>query len=420
MRVQDLKDKKILILGFGREGKDTLLFLRKYFSKKKIGIADQKQGSGYLKKIKDYDVIIKSPGVPNWKIAPFLKKKQVVTSQTDIFFSECPGTIIGVTGTKGKSTTASMIYGVLRSGGVRAHLLGNIGEPVLSHLAKAKPEDVFVYELSSFQLENLRKSPHIAVLLNVYPEHLDHHQSHAKYAWAKARIAMYQTPTDFLIYNQDSKVVSTIAKLSKAQKLPFKLGPTKLSTTWSGQVSRPVLASVKPARIVGELFGIPKQKIERAIKNFKPLEHRLEKVGEWKGITFYNDSLATIPEATVAALDALGTNVSTLIAGGYDRGLDMKKLGERIKKSNIKTLILFPTTGTKILQSIKRPPQSFFAKDMKEAVRLAYLHTPKKKICLLSPAASSFNMFKDYKDRGEQFKKWVAYYGKRKKISFQA
>ncbi|MDP4007126.1 MAG: UDP-N-acetylmuramoyl-L-alanine--D-glutamate ligase [bacterium] len=410
MRIQDLKGKKILILGFGREGKDTLLFLQKHFPKKKVGIADQNQGSGYLKKIKDYDVIIKSPGVPNWKIAPFLKKKQVVTSQTDIFFSECPGTIIGVTGTKGKSTTASMIYDVLKSGGVRAHLLGNIGEPVLSHLAKARPEDVFVYELSSFQLENLKKSPHIAVLLNVYPEHLDHHQSHAKYAWAKARIAMYQTPTDFLIYNQDSKVVSTIAKLSKAQKLPFK------SKTRPGLV----LASAEPARIIGRLFGIPKQKIERAIKNFKPLEHRLEKVGEWKGITFYNDSLATIPEATIAALDALGSNVHTLIAGGYDRGLDMKKLGERIKKSEIKTLILFPTTGAKILQSMKNPPQSFFAKDMKQAVRLAYLHTPKKKICLLSPAASSFNMFKDYKDRGEQFKKWVAYYGKRKKISFQA
>src|SRR3989338_7397477 len=119
MRVQDLKDKKILILGFGREGKDTLLFLRKKFPKKSIGIADQKQGKDYLKKIKNYDVIIKSPGVPNWKIAPFLKKKQIVTSQTDIFFNECPGTIIGVTGTKGKSTTASLIHAVLKSGGVR-------------------------------------------------------------------------------------------------------------------------------------------------------------------------------------------------------------------------------------------------------------------------------------------------------------
>ncbi|MBI2642234.1 MAG: UDP-N-acetylmuramoyl-L-alanine--D-glutamate ligase [Candidatus Wildermuthbacteria bacterium] len=409
MHVQDLKDKKILILGFGREGKDTLLFLHKHFPKKKIGIADQKQGKGYLKKIKDYDVIIKSPGVPNWKIAPFLNKKQVVTSQADIFFSECPGTIIGVTGTKGKSTTASMIYDVLKNGGIRAHLLGNIGEPVLSHLTKAKPEDVFVYELSSFQLENLKKSPHIAVLLNVYSEHLDHHQSHAKYAWAKARIAMYQTETDFLIYNKEDKIASTIAKLSKAQKLPFKTKPGLVSTKLGL-----VLASPEPARIIGKLFGIPKQKIERAIKNFKPLEHRLEKAGEYHGITFYNDSLATIPEATVSALDALGTNVHTLIAGGFDRGLSFQKLGKKIPKSGVKTLILFPTTGRKILQSIKKPPQSFFAKNMKEAVRLAYLHTPKRKVCLLSPASSSFNMFKDYKDRGEQFKKWVKQYGKRK------
>lgn len=401
MRVQDLEKKKILILGFGREGKDTLLFLRKKFPKKSIGIADQKQGKGYLKKIKDYDVIIKSPGVPNSVVSPFLTKKQKITSQTELFFKECPGMIIGVTGTKGKSTTASLIYAVLKSGGVRAHLLGNIGEPVLSYLAKAKPEDVFIYELSSFQLENLKQSPHIAVLLNVYPEHLDHHQSFAKYVRAKANIAKHQAAENFLIYNTENKIAANIAKLSKAQKIPFKGG----------------FGSKEPAILVGKLFGISDAKIQRAIKAFKPLEHRLEKIGEWKGITFYNDSLATIPQATMGALDTLGPKVHTLIAGGYDRGISYDVLGKRISKSNVQLIILFPTTGEKIFKALTKPTEYLTLESMKEAVEQAFLRTPKGKVCLLSPASSSFNMFKDYKDRGEQFKKWVTYYGKRKKVS---
>ena len=425
MTLQELATKKVLLLGFAREGRDTLLFLRKKFPKKVIGIADQKElsfnfgssrnkvkvhaGKNYLKALKNYDVIIKSPGIPNWKIARFLKKGQRVTSQTEIFFDECPGTIIGVTGTKGKSTTASLIHAVLTGGGVRSRLLGNIGEPVLSYLSRAKPEDVFVYELSSFQLENLKQSPHIAVLLNVYPEHLDHHGSFAKYVWAKANITRHQIQTNFLIYNAKDPLVSKIAKGSKAQKLPF----VPLRNLVSKNLETKFLTSAEPARIIGKLFGIPAKKIELAIKNFKPLEHRLERVGKYGGITFYNDSLATIPEATVAAIDALEPKVHTLVAGGFDRGLSFEKLGKKIMASNIRTLILFATTGTKILAAMKKPPRSFFAKDMKEAVRLAYQHTPKGKICLLSPAASSFNMFKDYKDRGEQFKKLAKRYGEK-------
>lgn len=424
MLISGLTGKKILILGFGREGQDSFLFLRKKFPKKVIGIADQKTslsfnfngrekhtilhlGKNYLTALKTYDVIIKSPGIPTWKIAPFLKKGHIVISQTEMFFEQCPGMIIGITGTKGKSTTATLIHAVLKGGGVRSRLIGNIGEPVLSYLKKAKPEDIFVYELSSFQLENLKRSPHIAVLLNIYPEHLDHHGSFAKYAWAKANIAKHQTAEDFLIYNAKSKIAANIAKLSKAQKLPFSPARSR-----SGQSKNLWIASTEPAKIIGSLFGISKQKINQAIGAFKPLEHRLERVGKYREITFYNDSLATIPEATIAAIDALGPKVHTLIAGGFDRGLNMKKLGKKIKKSNIKILILFPTTGKKILAAVKKPPRTFFAKTMEEAVKLAYLHTPKERICLMSPAASSFNMFKDYQDRGEQFKKFVHQHGK--------
>src|SRR3989344_5245588 len=191
MLISELQDKQILILGFGREGQDSFLFLREKFPEKSIGIADQKEfeelspeaklllnkdrkvvlyvGDSYVKQLNKYDVVIKSPGIPFHALKPYLKKNQILTSQTNIFFANCPGTIVGITGTKGKSTTASLIYHVLKGGlARRVHLVGNIGEPVLKFLEGATKDDVFVYELSSFQLENATQSPHIAVFLNLY------------------------------------------------------------------------------------------------------------------------------------------------------------------------------------------------------------------------------------------------------------
>ena len=421
MTIDQLRNKKILILGFSREGRDTFLFLRTHFPKKVIGIADQKDsiphlpkkgvriylGKNYLRALKKYEVIVKSPGIAPHTIAPFLRKSHVVTSQTAMFFKLAEGTIIGATGTKGKSTTASLIAKVLQSGKMQVKLIGNVGTPVLQYLNKQSPEDVFVYELSSFQLEHVTKSPHIAVLLNLYPEHLDHHKSFAAYAKAKANITKYQSKTDFLLYNAKDAKVAAIAKKSKAQRLPFAAKPR------GSQVLK-FVAPTEPAFLIGKLFGISQKKIQKTIQSFQPLPHRLERVGTFKQITFVNDSLATIPESTIAALDVLGKKAETLIAGGFDRGIDYKKLGKKIEKSNLKTLILFPSTGTKILESIRKPPPHHFAKTMREAVQLCYKYTSKGKVCLLSPAASSFTMFQDYQNRGNQFKKFARYYGKKK------
>lgn len=414
MKLEELRGKKILVLGFGREGRDTLSFLRKRFPEQGIGVADQKAsldingkgvklhlGKSYLKSIRKYEVIIKSPGISPRVIAPYVGKKQRITSQAAIFLTNCKGTVIGVTGTKGKSTTSSLIQHVLKKGGYKAHVIGNIGKPVLQFLSKGK--DIFVYELSSFQLGELWQSPHIAVLLNVYPEHLDYYKNFQEYAEAKARITKFQQKEDILIFNKKDPVVSAIASKSKAKKIPFTLERGRGS--W--------IASKEPAIIIGKLYNIPKSVIESAIKTFKPLPYRLEKVGEWKGISFVNDSLATIPEATIAALDALEPNVYTLIAGGLDRGISFQNLSKRIAKSSVKTLILFPQTGKKIIQGLKNPPQTFFVQDMKEALKIAYQYTPQGKICLLSPAAPSFNLFRDYKERGDQFTKWARAYGKK-------
>jgi UDP-N-acetylmuramoylalanine--D-glutamate ligase len=406
MKLKDLEDKKILILGFGREGQDTFFFLRKLFPQKVLGVADAKEkidfkfdknivchlGKEYLKSLKDYQVIIKAPGVPLKNIPSAFRKK--ITSQTEIFFDNCPGKIVGVTGTKGKSTTAALIYQVLKKGGFKAHLVGNIGEPVLSYLLRAKKDDIFAYELSAHQLFTLKQSPHIAVLLNIYPEHLDYYKSFKEYTQAKANIAKYQSSSDYFIFNSQDLLVGKIAKTSKARKIAI--------------LGKYYELDKAAAREVGQIFKIPAKTIARALKEFKPLAHRLEYVGKFQGIEFYNDSLSTIPETCMEALDFLGDKVETLILGGFDRGLNFDKLAQRIKKSKVKTLILFPTTGQKIWQALgKNKIRGLFVKDMKIAVELAYANTQKGKVCLMSPASPSFGIFLDYAQRGDLFKKFV-------------
>ncbi|OGE19375.1 UDP-N-acetylmuramoylalanine--D-glutamate ligase [Candidatus Daviesbacteria bacterium RIFCSPLOWO2_02_FULL_41_8] len=412
--------QKTLILGFGREGKSTLDYFKKHNPDMEVGIADQSDGEDYLKKIKDYDLIIKSPGVP---YLPEIKEAQLlgktISSATQIFFAKFSGKIIGVTGTKGKSTTASLIYEVLKKGGLDVHLVGNIGKPALELLDQLNEDSIVVYELSSFQLEDLSKSPHIAVITNLYAEHLDHHGDFFSYKEAKTNIAKFQTKKDYLIYNQDIPELRYIAEQSKANKIPFSSKDKQMVSDLVHKDTIPLLGEFNllntvPAVIIGRLFKVADNKIEEAIINFRPLPHRLEFVAETKGIRFYNDSLSTIPQATAEALSALGKNVETLIAGGYDRGLDYSVLGEAIAKSGIKTLILFPETGIKIwealelkMENLKLKIKKFNTESMKEAVELAFKHTAPGKIVLLSPASTSFNLFRDYEDRGNQFKEWV-------------
>jgi UDP-N-acetylmuramoylalanine--D-glutamate ligase len=442
MRLEELKNKKVLILGLGREGKDTFKFLSKIFPEKTFGIADKDKncelritnyelrkirwhlGENYLKALKDYDVIIKSPGVPiHLPEVERAFREGKITSQTEIFFENYKGKIVGITGTKGKSTTASLIYKVLKEGGLKVHLAGNIGKPVLNYLISSKEDEVFVYELSSHQLYNLKISPHIAVFLNIYPEHLDYYKDFNEYLMAKANITLWQTENDFLIYNFKDKNLRKIAEKSKAKKIPIKDHSIVLKNIGIKKI--PFYGDFYGLNIacaieVGKIFGVEKKKIKRAIEKFKPLPHRLEYVGKFKGIDFFNDSLSTIPQTTIAALNSLGEKVQTLILGGYDRGLDFKELAREILKRKIKNLILFPETGNRIWQEIlnqveddKNLPRAILVQNMKDAVKLSFELTPKGKICLLSPASPSFGIFKDYKERGNLFKKYLKYYGKK-------
>ena len=442
MKIKELENKRILILGFGKEGVDTFVFLRKLFPKKVIGVGDKLEfenlgkkvkellepdrkaklyfGKGYLKSLKKYQVIIKSPGIPPYlkELRQAKKEGKIITSQTEIFLQNCPGRVIGITGTKGKSTTTSLIYKILKKAKKSAYLVGNIGKPALSFLLSAKEEDIYVYELSSHQLFDIKTSPQIAVFLNIFPEHLDYYRSLKEYIKAKANITKFQTKNDYLVFNRKDKIVKEIAKKSKAQKIDFnsvKLEKIikKKDIPLKGNFN---LLNIKAAVAVGRIFKIPNKTISLAVKNFKPLSHRLEYVGEYKGIKFFDDALSTIPETTIAAIDALGRDVETIILGGFDRGLDFSDLAKKIIKTNIKTVILFPTTGKRIWEEIKKRanrkktkklPKSFSADNMKEAVEIAYKNTKQGKICLLSCASPSFSIFKNYKEKGELFKKYV-------------
>lgn len=447
MYLEKFKNKKLLILGFAREGMDNFIFLRKLFPQKILGVGDRTEfkrlgkegqkllksdkkielnlGKNYLKNLGDYDIILKTPGIP-FRLKELEKAKKrgvVITSQTEIFLENCPGKIIGVTGTKGKSTTASLIYTILKEAGLKAHLVGNIGNPVLSLLLKAEKKDIYVYEMSSHQLFNIKKSPQIAVFLNVFPEHLDYYRNFNEYALAKGNITKFQTQKDYLVFNGKNEIVKKISRKSKSKKIDLNsLKLEKIIRTndipLKGEFN---LQNVKAAAIVGKIMGLSDKTIARGIKKFKPLPYRLEFIGKYKEIDFYNDALATIPEATIAAMDALGDDVQTIMLGGFERNINFSKLAQRISKSKIKTVILFPTTGKKIWQGIQKEfkkkkkdlPKSFFVDDMEKAVRIAYQNTEKKKICLLSTASSSFSIFKDYKEKGDLFKKYVGIYGKK-------
>jgi UDP-N-acetylmuramoylalanine--D-glutamate ligase len=461
MKLSELRHPSILILGLGREGQSTWRFLRALFPDKILGAADRLPlndlpreaaallrsdpratlhlGPAYLQSLSHFDVIVKTPGIPV-TLPEYLQAVAAgrrVTSQTDLFFSNCPGMIVGVTGTKGKSTTSSLIYTILKHGGKRTFLVGNIGSPALDLLEQATPDSIFVYELSSHQLEGLRQSPHIAVLLNVVPEHLDYYASFEQYVAAKENIARYQTPEDWLVFDADHPIPRAAAARSRARKLACsleKLSPLGCAAVrdWivcslelgreerileareSPLPGRFNLLNISVAAAVGRLLGVEAGTIREAVRAFRPLEHRLERVGTYGGVTYYNDAIATVPEATIAALDTLGEDVETILLGGTDRGVDFTMLAARLIASSVRTIILFPKTGQRIWEAIhaQDPAASsrlahFFVESMEEAVAIAKDRTPSGKICLHSPASPSFGLFRDYRDRGEQFKRFA-------------
>lgn len=448
--MEEIHGTSVLIVGFGREGKSVFTWLRSHYPTTRIGIADRHvapdrisgqmmdgaviyNGEGYLSHLSKYDTVIRSPGISPYlpEIASYSASGGHMTSATNLFFSRVKGMTIGVTGTKGKSTTSSLIAHILRAQYGDVRLVGNIGTPMLDALDSSTDKTIFVIELSSHQLYDCRYSPHVAVMLGIVSEHLDYYPDLISYANAKANIVRHQDASDVVVYNPEHTMLHSLIEPAQSKKYTYSatMHPGQYTSIHDGVVE--VYAYGKPTKVISmadvPLLGnqenilaaitvasymkVPAVTIAQSITPFSSLPHRLEFVGEFRGIRFYNDSLATIPQATMHALEALGTKGTTLIAGGYDRHLDFSELGAYIRGHAISTIILFPDTGRQIWEAIGEVREGSIKKfevtTMEEAVKRAYEYTPKGAICVLSPASASYNLFIDYADRGDQFKQWV-------------
>ena len=400
MTIEELnKYKKILILGYGIEGKATEKFLQTFCPDVEILIADQIDGPDYLHKQDEVDLVIKSPGVSRKLVyKPY-------TTATNIFFANTHMTTIGVTGTKGKSTLCSLLQTIFEVAGKKSFLLGNIGNPMIESVEQEYEKgSIAIVELSSYQLEDIKYSPHVACLLNIFTE-THNHDSYKAYFEAKSNITKYQTEKDYFVYNPSFKEIQEVARKTKAKTIPIsKAIPFNVSN--STLIGNHNVTAVCTAYAIAKIFDVSESNIEAGVATYKGLPHRLQYVGKFKGITFYDDSAANNPAATLGALEAL-TVVDTLFLGGQDRGFDFAPVVSALKENNVKTLILFPNTQEILLKLLHQSGQTSMhiltTSSMQDAVEFAFAHTPTEGVCLLSPGAPSYLMYKNFKERGDDF-----------------
>lgn len=455
----DWKNKQIAILGAGVEGISSAKFFTQQGAKitlfdqkteseldqesletlKKFGVK-RELGKNTFADLETFGLIVRSPGIKLAHEALSKIPKEKITSQTKLFFDLCPSPIIGVTGTKGKGTTASLIFEMLKVAGKDVYLGGNIGTPPLDFLDKVTKDSWVVLELSSFQLHDLHKSPaspsqgwpHIAVLLMVTSEHLDYHGDTYEYVDAKRNILRFQTPKDFAVINRDylashesdTCTDGKVFQVSRERGVLEEGSFLRDNAIWIRRngIEKKII-DIKDVRLPGKhnlenaaaaamaalLAGISIEYIRKTLSTFTGLEHRLELVREVNGISYYDDSFSTTPETAIAAIEAF-TEPEILILGGASKKSDFSELGNVINKSkNIKAIIGIGEEWPEIKKHINNTAILLIegAKDMQTIVKAAAKIATSGNVVLLTPACKSFDMFKNYKDRGEQFKKEV-------------
>jgi len=440
-----LRDKKVLIAGFGKEGRSTLKFLLQnlpevrpsvadrntmldFSDKEKQGIQEFFSGENYLEAAVDFDVIIKSPGIDIRDHQEFFTNK-ILLSQTSLFLEKYNKQIIGITGSKGKSTTSSLIYHILKESGMKAIFVGNIGLPALDFCDKVENDTIIVFELSAHQLEFVSHSPHIAVLLNIFQEHLDYFRTFRNYAEAKLNILKFQNQKDFYLLPDHNCIpeIDGIQPLTPGKQITLSFEGEKMDfylenqqfvvdkktgekTDISGNqlYGKHNLRNILTATAICRLAGAGCDQISLAVSTFQPLEHRLEFVGNFAGIDFFNDSISTIPEATIEAVKTI-KHAETLVLGGFDRGIDYRGLVDFLSGCQIRNFIFTGPAGNRIMkmfEPLKTQEQKlFFITNFSELGSIIKAATTPAKACLLSPAASSYNEFKNFEERGSAYKK---------------
>lgn len=358
--------------------------------------------------LENVDEVYASPGVP-WD-APLLEAARArglpVGSEIDLFFRLCPAPIVGITGTNGKTTTTALTGEVLEQGERPVLVGGNIGETVLDRLHEVTPEHLVVLELSSFQLESIEKPRCLAgVVLNVTPDHLDRHGTFQRYSDAKARIVEFQEPSDFALLNGEDATCRSFASRTRAHVVWFDQHRPDPPMPIPGRHN---LMNARAAAAVGRCLGLDDAAIERGVRSFKGVEHRLELVGEWEGVRWYNDSKATNPDAGRVALASFPGTPLVLIAGGHGSGFE---LGEWLSDidAHAEHVVLMGESAAELEQELKRRGHASVvrARDLEEAVAGAGRLARPGSVVLLSPGYKSFDMFESYEDRGRRFKEAV-------------
>lgn len=447
----DLKGKRVALIGYGIENQALLPYLHGHGAA--ITICDRNEqltdlpagehrlGKDYLDHLIDFEIIFRSPGVPylTREIQAARQAGVTISSQIKLFLAESPASVIGVTGTKGKSTTAALLQLILQEAAGkndlpgRVYLAGNIGAPPITLLPILTDKDWVILELSSFQLQDVSQSPNIAVVLNVAIDHLDHHRDEADYISAKKNIVRYQTPDDYLVVNLDSLTSILFADETPAQtyffschqsvdqgcfiesrldndaivlRLPGHEDKIICRTDEVKLVGRYNLENVTAAAAASALAGASIKAIQTGVKNFTGLPHRLEFVAKIDSVSYYDDSKATTPEAAAAAILSFAAPI-TLLAGGSPKGVDYAELVKVIMNSTVRNIIAMGPEGQKIKRLLKAAggwqPVHDAGPTMPDIVRLAVELAQPGGVVLLSPGAASFDMFVSAEDRGLQF-----------------
>ena len=401
-----LEGRKILIAGYGREGRSAERLINRLVPNTDYFVADGNEQIA-AEAAKGYDLIIKSPGVP-MRVMGGVE----CSSLTDLYLQVYGDKTVGVTGTKGKSTTASLIHHLLPG----SILAGNIGIPLFDILDDLREDSIVVAELSCHQLENIHRAPHISVLLNLFQEHLDHYENYMGYKMAKMQIGLRQRENDHFFYCSDN---AELAELVGSLSMPGFIHPYSINNITDEE--RTLLEAcplegehnrsnaLVACRVASLVTRQPISTFNSQLSTFQGLHHRMERVGEYRGITWYDDSISTIPAAAIAAVKALG-RVDTLILGGFDRGIDYSPLVDFLKEAHLRNVVFVGKAGKRIynqLSTFNFQFSTLIEDDYTKIVPWCAEHTPQGGVVLLSPAAASYDAFRNFEHRGDFYREQI-------------
>jgi len=398
---------KIALLGYGKEGQAAEKYFQSKYEDATFDIFENETPKQLRQRdYSSHDIIFRSPSIPPLGL-------ESESSLTRYFFDHCPCPIIGVTATKGKGTTCSFIKSLLDAEGQDAYLVGNIGTPAIEILDQLTENSIVVYEMSSFQLWDLDKSPHIAVIGQLEPDHLNVHKDMADYLGAKANITKHQTPEDYLVYYIENPETVKIAKASKAQKIPYPFPvpddigeAVKLPGRHNLNNALAAIAAVAASKNISpdEYIATSADVIKKGLAGFKGLPHRLEFTRELDGIKYYDDNFSTNPSSTRVAVQSFPDDDIVIIVGGRDKTNyeDLPEIYEILQSPNIKKIVLIGEAGRELAQRYQ-DDRFVSANSLAEAIDIAKSSAVAGDIVLMSPAAASFDMFNNVYDRGDQY-----------------